>query len=496
MDPGIVSTSETLEGSTGVDDLATLDATAQAELIRSGAATPVELVEAAIKRIEAIDPQVHALTTSRFERAIDDARSATLPDGPFRGVPFLFKDLACGFEGEPTYEGMRALKDADHRAHVTTNLARRFRDAGLVVLGRASSPELGIMPTTEPVSYGPTRNPWDLDRTPGGSSGGSAAAVASGMVPAAHASDGGGSIRIPASCCGLVGLKTSRGRVSIGPAQSELSRFLSVQFAVTRSVRDCAALLDVAAGAEIGDPMVAPPNARPYINEVGADPGHLRIGIMTTMPETGEPVHSDCVAATESAALLLEKLGHHVEVAHPAACDEPDRLAAFIPIWATIAKANIDEFSTALGRELTDDDVEPLTWWQAEYGRSVRGTDLLAAITKMQAFSRRVMQWWADGFDLLLTPTLGEPPLQLGVLQTPEDPLRGYARSGSFTPFTPVANQTGQPAISLPLHENADGLPIGVHLVGAYGREDLLLRVGAQLEAAEPWAGRRPQVFA
>ena len=478
-----------------MDDLADLDATAQAALVRTGATSPVELVEAAIARVEHIDPKVHALTTQRFDRALDEARASTLPDGPFRGVPFLFKDLACAYEGEPAYEGMQALKDADHRAPVTTNLARRFRAAGLVVLGRTSTPELGIMPTTEPLSYGPTHNPWDLTRTPGGSSGGSAAAVASGMVPASHASDGGGSIRIPASCCGLVGMKTSRGRISIGPAQGELSRFLSVQFTVTRSVRDCAAFLDVASGAEVGDPVLAPPKTRPFVEEVGADPGRLRIGVMTTMPETNAPVHADCVAAADRAARTLEGLGHHVEVSHPAACAEPDRISAFIPIWATLAASNLDAFGAVLGRELTAEDVEPLTWWQAEHGRSQRGTDFLDAITKMQAFSRRVMQWWADGFDLLLTPTLGEPPLPLGVLQTPDDPLGGYTRSGTFTPYTPVANQTGQPAISLPVHENAAGLPIGVHLVAAYGREDLLLRVAAQLEAADPWSARRPPVF-
>jgi amidase len=485
-----------------VDDLAALDATGHAELVRSGQASPLELIDAAITRIEALQPTVHALTTDRFDRARTEAASPDLPDGPFRGVPFLFKDLVCAFEGEPAYEGMQALKDADHRSPVTTNLARRFRDAGLVVLGKASSPELGIMPTTEPTSYGPTHNPWDVARTPGGSSGGSAAAVASGMVPAAHASDGGGSIRIPASCCGLVGLKTSRGRISIGPTLGELSRFLSVQFTVTKSVRDCAALLDVAAGAEVGDPVPAPPNPRPFVDEVGADPGRLRIGVMTTMPETGEPVHPDCVAAAEHAAKLLETLGHHVEVSHPAACDEPDRISSFIPIWATLAASSLDAFGAVLGRELTADDVEPITWWQAELGRSQRGTDFLDAITRMQAFSRRVLRWWADtvdgggGFDLLLTPTLGEPPIELGVLQDPEQPLQGYARSATFTPYTPVANQTGQPAISLPLHENADGLPIGVHLVAAYGREDLLLRVASQLETADPWADRRPPVFA
>ena len=484
------------------DDLAQLDATAQAELVRSGEATPTELVAAAIERIDALQPTLNALTTMRFERALDEARLAeagggkAAPDAPFRGVPFLVKDLAIPMEGEPAHEGMRALKDAGWVSPRTSHLARRWQEAGLIVLGRTNSPELGIMPTTEPASYGPTRNPWNTDRSSGGSSGGSAAAVAGGMVPAAHASDGGGSIRIPAACCGLVGLKTSRGRVSVGPAGGEIARPLSVQFAVTRTVRDAAALLDVAAGREAGDPFVAPAPPRPYRELLGEEPGSLRIGVMTTKPGSDEPVHPDCVAATEATAHLLEAAGHTVEIAHPEAFDLPERMDAFIPLWSVLAASNLAVWGRALGRELGEDDVEPLTWLLADHGRNVDAVSYTDALATMQSFARHFMRWWADGWDLLLTPTLGEPPPKLGVLNTPEEPFLGYGRAASFTPYSPVANQTGQPAISVPMGQGTDGMPVGVHLIADWAREDLLLQVAAQLEAAAPWADRQPGVHA
>jgi amidase len=484
-------------------DLAALDAVAQAELVAKGEVAPVELVTAAIARLEALQPTLNVVTTDRFDRALEEAEVATRTpgDAPFRGVPFLIKDLACPFAGEPAHEGMRALKEAGWVAPLTSHLARRWQEAGFIPLGRTNTPELGIMPTTEPAAYGPTRNPWDTTRTAGGSSGGSAAAVAAGIVPAAHASDGGGSIRIPAACCGLVGLKTSRGRVSVGPHSGEIARPLSVQFAVTRTVRDAAALLDVAAGPEPGDPMVAPTPARAFRDEVGADPGRLRIGLMTTMPGSTEPVHPDCVGAAELAARLLEQAGHTVEVGHPAAFDEAERVQAFIPIWSAMAAHNLAVYGRALGRELGAGDVEPLTWLLAEHGRAVDAVAFQDAFAAMQAFSRRFLQWWAGtdnqpGWDLLLTPTLGEPPPELGVLQTPDEPMVGFGRAATFTPYTPVCNQNGQPAISLPLAQGDDGMPVGVHLVAAWGREDLLLRVAAQLEAAAPWSDRRPAVHA
>jgi len=419
-----------------------------------------------------------------------------LPAGPFCGVPFLFKDLTCGYEGEPWHDGMRALKDADFRAPHTTALAQRFRNAGLVTIARTNTPELGIMPTTEPLAYGPTRNPWDPTRTPGGSSGGSAAAVAAGIVPFAHASDGGGSIRIPASCCGLVGLKTSRGRISVSPS-GEIARPLSVQFALTRSVRDCAALLDAVAGPEPGDAVVAPIPTRPYRDEVGADPGRLRIGLCTTVPATGKPVAPDCVAATEHAGRLLEAAGHHVEPAHPDVLAERDITGAFLAMWNGMAASNLARAGRLIGRELTADDVEPLTWYLAERGREETAVTLMDAQFAMQTATRRLAKWWeVDGWDLLLTPTLGELPPELGVLQTPNDPLAGFARGASFVPYTPFFNVTGQPAINVPVGTSASGMPIGIHLVAAWGREDLLLRVAAQLEATAPWADRRPAVHA
>ncbi|HEX5616346.1 MAG TPA: amidase family protein [Acidimicrobiia bacterium] len=480
-----------------VTDLATLDATAQAALVRTGDASPAELVDAAIDRIERVDPAINAVVSDRFERARDDARSPALPDGPFRGVPFLLKDLGCPMRDEPSHEGMRALKDAGYRATFDSALVRRIKDAGLVVLGRTNTPELGIMATTEPASYGPTRNPWDTERTPGGSSGGAAAAVAAGLVPFAHASDGGGSIRIPASCCGLVGLKPSRGRVSLAPAGGELARFLSIQLCVARSVRDVAAFLDVASGEEPGDPMTAPPPRHPFVDEVGVDPGRLRIGVMTTLPGSDSPVSEPCVRAVDTTAKLLESLGHHVEVSHPAALDDADRISSFMAVWSTLQAVALDAWGATLGRTLGPDDVEPLTWELSKHGGDIRAVDYVASITAMQAFARRIAQWWADGFDLLLTSTLGEVPPALGVLSTPDEPLAGYARAATFTPYTPIYNQTGQPAISVPVaHDDATNLPVGVQLVAAYGREDLLLRVAAQLEQAIPWADRRPPVHA
>lgn len=481
-------------GVTMTDDLGLLDATAQAELVRSGELSPTELVAAAIARAEKIQPQINALTTERFDRARDEAASLELPDGPFRGVPFLFKDLACGYEGEPCYDGMSVLKDADFRLPQDTVLASRFRAAGLVTIGRTNTPELGIMPTTEPLSYGPTRNPWDPTRTPGGSSGGSAAAVAAGMTPFAHASDGGGSIRIPAACCGLVGLKTSRGRISVAPS-GDLARPLSVQFAVTRSVRDCAALLDAVAGSEPSDMVHAPAPLRPYREEVGANPGRLRIGLCTTIPTTGEPVDAECVAATELGAKLLEQAGHTVEFAHPSVLEDGGISATFLAMWNGMAASNVARAGRLLGRELVEADVEPLTWFLAQSGGKTSAVELMDAQFAIQTVSRRLAAWWdVDGWDLLLTPTIGSPPPKLGVLMTPDEPLKGFARGAGFVPFTPIFNVSGQPAISIPIGTTASGVPIGIHIAAAWGREDLLIAVAAQLETAAPWSERRPQI--
>jgi amidase len=474
-----------------------IDATDQARLIRDGEASPGELLEDAIARVERLNPQLNAVIHPLFEQAREEAANE-LPDGPFRGVPFLVKDLSCYMAGAPVHEGMRALREAGHLADHDMWLARRLRQAGFVILGRTNAPELGILPTTEPVAYGATHNPWDLERSPGGSSGGSAAAVAAGLVAAAHANDGGGSIRIPASHCGLVGLKPSRGRVSLAPDFGDVMSGLVAELAVTRSVRDTAAILDAVHGPAPGDPYAAPPPLRPYVDELGADPGRLRVGLMTAPPGGQFATHPECVTAAEYAAALLEELGHDVERSYPNELDDPDQVASFLVRWTGGIDWNLKYWSAVLGRELGPDDVEPSTWALAEQGRSHSAGDLLRTMEHAQVSSRRIAAWWGDdGFDLLLTPTCAEPPPRLGEFDAPPDnPLAPIMRAIPFATFTSTFNVTGQPAISLPLHQTPDGLPVGIQLVAAYGREDVLLRVAAQLEQVRPWADRTPPVHA
>jgi amidase len=474
-----------------------LDACALAKLVRDGAASPIELVDDAISRIEKLNPELNAVIRPRYDEARREA-AGQLPDGPFRGVPIVLKDLMCYSAGEEIHEGMGVLKAARYVAEHDQELTVRLRAAGFVVVGRTNTPELGIVPTTEPMAYGPTRNPWDTTRSPGGSSGGSAAAVASGMVAVAHASDGGGSIRIPASECGLVGLKPSRARVSLGPEWGDVMGGLVCELAVTRTVRDTAAVLDAVAGPAPGDPYAAPTPARPYVEEVGADPGRLRIGVQTAAFGGTETTHPDCVAAAESAAALLESLGHVVEPTHVAALDDPEFVAHFVLVWAAGMAYDIDHYwPSKLGRSIGQDEVEPLTWALAEVARAATAPDFLNAREKLQAFSRQVAQWYEGGFDLLLTPTIAEPPPLLGEFDSPPDnPLHGLLRAAALVPFTPPFNVSGQPAVSLPLYWNDRDLPIGVQVVAPYGREDVLLRVAAQVEEAQPWVDRRPPVCA
>ena len=477
-------------------DLSTLDATAQAELVRRGDVTPRELVAGAIERIERVNPKLNAVITPLFEKALAAAASPQLPAGPFRGVPYLLKDLGSHSAGDPFYCGMRFLRDLRWTEREDTGLVTKLRAAGFVVVGRTNTPELGPIPTTEPVAFGPTRNPWNPDHSPGGSSGGSAAAVASGMVPAAHAGDGGGSIRIPASECGLVGLKPSRGRVSLGPHATDGWHGLVIEHAVTRTVRDSAALLDVVAGPLPGDPYVAPPPARPFRAEVGAPPGRLRVGVLATQP-SGQPIHAECAAAARDAGRLLESLGHEVSEAHPAALDDHDALRHTILVVSAWTARDLDYWSERTGRTIGEKDVEPMIWAIAEMGRPISAADYIRSATIMQLWARRVAAWWSQGFDLLVTPTLPDPPPPLGEFDpAPDNPLEGFARGGHFVMFTMPYNVTGQPAVSVPLAWSRSGLPIGVQLVGAYGREELLLRIAAQLEEARPWSGRRPPIHA
>ncbi|HLI42895.1 MAG TPA: amidase [Acidimicrobiales bacterium] len=472
-----------------MDDVMWLDATGQAALVRTGEVSARELAEAAIARIEQVDGELNAVIHRRFSEALDEI-AAGLPSGPFTGVPFLVKDLFADTAGDPAHHGNRALKQAGWRAPADCWLTARYRRAGLVLLGRTNTPELGLVPVTEPEAYGPCRNPWDTSRSPGGSSGGSAAAVAAGMVAVAHASDGGGSIRIPSSMCGLVGLKPSRGRITAGPDRDESG--LSVQHVVTRSVRDCAALLDATAGPGPGDMAIAPPPARPYVEELSTRPTGLRVGLLAHTPNG--TLHPHCEQAVHSAARLLESLGHHVVEEHPAALDDPDNGRRFMARWNVNTRLSVLGIGELLGREIGPDDVEPLTWALATAAESASAVDYARAMAASARFTRQLGLWWQD-HDLLLTPTLGEPPPRVGELTPPADaPFATQARTAALVPFTTHFNVSGQPAISLPLEVSPDGLPIGVQLVAGYGREDLLLQVAAELEEAAPWSGRRPML--
>lgn len=467
-----------------------MDATAQAELVAKGEVTPRELLDAAIERIERANPALNAVVMTWFAHARSVAADPELPAGPFRGVPFLLKDLYTSFAGQTLSNGNVALKNAGLQDVSDTTLVARFKAAGLVIAGRTNSPEFGSLPTTQPVAWGPTRNPWALDRTPGGSSGGAAAAVAAGMVPFANASDGGGSIRIPASCCGLVGLKPSQGRITVGPERTETG--LGVELCVSRTVRDTAGLLDAVCGPGIGDTVIAPAPQRRYLEEVGAHPGRLRIGLLDVHPR-GEFLHEDCRSAVRAAAAMLEGLGHTVEPAWPACLADTTLPEKFMALWATQMAMTARQISATLRREVTAADMEPVNWALVEQARRLTAVDYAAAQAAGWAFRRVLQQWWADGWDLLLTPTLAEPPLPLTEFENnPAEPTAPMRRAGRFAAFTPPFNMSGQPAISLPLHRNAEGLPIGVQLVAGYGREDVLIRVAAQLEEAHPWAGLHP----
>lgn len=480
-----------------IDAVSFLDATAQAELVRKGEVSPTEMVDAAIEVVQQLNPRLNAVVLPAFERARKDARSSALPDGPFRGVPFLFKDLGAHLAGDPVHAGMRFLRDLGWTEPEETHLARKLRLAGFVSLGRTNTPELGLLPTTEPIAYGPSRNPWDTSRSPGGSSGGAAVAVASGMVAAAHASDGGGSIRVPASACGLVGLKPSRGRCSFGPDLGERWAGFSVEHVLTRSIRDTAAILDATEGGIAGDPYTAPAPSRPFIEEIGAPVGQLRVGLMTVSPG-GVPVHADCALAAQRAARLLESLGHSLEQSHPGALVSDELGRAVVTIISCNTTRILDAWSRKTDRTIAAEDVEPLTWAVAELGRRTSALGYISALASIHLISRGIAAWWhAEHFDLLLTPTVAEPPPLLGQFNSnSDDPFAGWMRAVPFSTFTSSFNATGQPAISLPLHWNEQGLPIGVQLVAAYGREDLLLRVAAQLEEASPWHKRRPLIHA
>lgn len=473
------------------NELARRDATAQAELVRNKEVKPIELVDAAIERIERVNPQLNAVVTPMFDQARASAKGE-LPDGPFTGVPFLLKDLIAAYAGVRMTSGSAFLRDfvPDH----DSELVSRYKRAGLIVVGKTNTPEYGIMPTTEPGLFGPSRNPWDTTRATGGSSGGSAAAVAAGMVPFAHGNDGGGSIRIPASCCGVFGLKPTRARNPLGPDFGDMFSGLVAEHALTRSVRDSAALLDATSGAAIGDPYWAPPPVRPFIQEVQSSPGKLRIAFTTVAPG-GAAVHPDCVSAVKDAAKLCSDLGHEIVESAPA-IDGELLVPMFMTLWSAGCTWTIDGAALAAKREISPDQFEPGTWALYQMGKQQTGAAYLMALQWLQGASREVARFMLN-YDVWLTPTLGEPPVPLGSFDaTPDNPLAGMIRAAQFVPFTPICNITGQPAMSVPLFWNEQGLPVGSHFVGRFGDEGTLFRLAAQLEEARPWADRRPRVSA
>ncbi|MCC6435768.1 MAG: amidase [Acidimicrobiales bacterium] len=471
------------------------DATAQAELVRSGQATPGELLEAAITRIEALDGGLNAVIHRRFERARVEA-DAVDRDAPFAGVPMVLKDLICELEDEPFHEGMAYLRDLDYRAPADQGLARRFKQAGFVVVGKSNTPELGGIPTTEPLSHGPTRNPWDRGRTPGGSSGGSAAAVATGMVAVGHANDAGGSIRNPAARCGLVGLKPSRGRISQGPLYGDVFGGVVAELAVTRTVRDTAALLDVLSAPFPGDPIVAPRQTDRYVEAMQAPTGALRIGVWHGIPGGFGELHPEAIAAVDAGAELLSGLGHAVEEAHPHILER--RLAAAVlgrivmasTVWA------IRRWEKLTGVPCRPEQLEPITRSYVQRAESLSAADLLDLFEQRDVLVRALAAWF-EQHDVLVLATVAEPAPELGVLQAYEDADVGRALQANLPSLnlTSWVNLVGLPAISLPLHWTADGLPMGTQLVAPYGREDRLLALAARLEQARPWAHRHPDRF-
>ena len=472
----------------GMSEFEAYDGLGLAELVKSRQVTPLELLAEAVARVDSRDRALNAVI-HRFDEKARAAIAAGLPDGPFTGVPFLLKDLGALYAGEPTTSGSRFFSTyvPDHDSEVT----RRYRAAGLVMFGKTNTPELGLSPTTEPALFGPVRNPWDHQRTAGGSSGGAAAVVAAGMMPMAHASDGGGSIRIPAACCGLFGMKPTRGRVPMGPDVGEGWGGMSTVHAITRSVRDSAALLDVVEGPDLGAPYWAPPKARSFLDEVGTPTGRLRIAF-TTRPLSGAAIHPDCVRAAEEAAKLCADLGHHVEEATPEIPDPAGLSAAVRAVISANVRASFEERAEALGRAPGPDDAERMTQAMMHMAKDVDGAAYARAMRRIHAAGRAAARFF-ESWDVLLTPTLPEPPPRIGEMSLMAEDLKTVGdRIGAFVGFTSLWNATGQPAMSVPLHWNAEGLPIGVQFVGRFGDEAGLFRLAGQLERARPWTHRRP----
>lgn len=470
-------------------EYADYDGVGLGKLVAKRQVKPAELVDEAIRRAERLNPKLNAIIYEAFDTARETAKGK-LPKGAFSGVPFLLKDIQALAIGMPTRQGARFLPaiPSDHDSEITT----RFRKAGLVIMGTTNVPEFGLVPTTEGKLYGPARNPWNPERSTGGSSGGSAAAVAAGIVPLAHANDGGGSIRIPASCCGLVGLKPTRARVSLAPDVGDIMSGLTADLVVSRTVRDTAAALDALQGPVMGDPYWAPPTGGSYLAGIARKPKRLRIAVATTHLD-GKKFHPDCAAAMKTAARVCEELGHIVEEGSPV-LDQRVLIPAFMGIWSSGLAMFVDLIGQLTGRAPNPMDFEGLTWGLYEAGKKVTAAQYLTNVFLMQRAARDAARFH-ETFDAWITPTLGAPPLKLGTLDLDErDPQKAFAPIIDYVPFTAMQNATGQPAINLPLHWNKEGLPIGVQFVGRFGDEMTLLKLAAQIEKAQPWAAKRPKI--
>jgi amidase len=458
------------------------DALSLAELVKTKQVTPEELLNTALARAAQVNPKINAIVIDHEDVARKQLKDG-LPQGPLTGVPYLLKDLGATLKGTVTTGSLSFYRETV--AQADTTFVERCKQAGLVIFGKTHSPELGLSPSSESRMFGATRNPWNLEHIAGGSSGGAAAAVAAGIIPTAHATDGGGSIRIPAACCGLFGLKPTRARTPMGPKRGEGWGGASIAHVVSRSVRDSAAFLDATAGAAPGDPYAAPHHARPFLDEVKAAPGRLRIAFSTT-PPIPAAVHPDAIAAVKDAAKLCESLGHIVEEATPAINGMEIMAAQGVVISANVA-FTVDEAAEALGRKARPEDVERATWFRVENARKTDSSAYARAMNTLHYLGRTVAAFM-EGYDIILQPTAAQPPLKLGILNMERQDLGEMFREMiSFIPYTGIYNLTGQPSANIPLHWNAAGLPIGTMFTARFGDEATLFRLGAQLEQARPW---------
>lgn len=473
-----------------MEELFRKDATAQAACVRSGECSPLELVDAAIARIEKLNPIVNAVIHERFEKAREEAKRP-LPDGPFRGVPLCIKDSQCRTAGDPYHLGLTALKEAGYKADHDSQLAQYFRQAGFVIVGRTNVPELSCSSTTEPRAYGASRNPWNVELSTGGSGGGSAAAVAAGMVPVAHSNDTGGSTRVPAACCGLVGMKPTRGRTSFAPDVGSWEGQLGEHGVLTRTVRDNAAIMDAIIGTVPGDAYFMAKPGRPFSAALTDPLRPLKIGVRTRLPPMFGVLEGDsapeCKAAVDFTVQALRELGHDVRYEGPPALDDPTLVNGVFTVVGVAFMRELAAVEKIVGRPIDFDELDPLNRLIAIEGRDASGKKYLEALENLYAAGRKLERWWIEGWDILLTPGMGCLPPKIGETGPYADLEAANPIMSRTSAFTQPFNASGQPAINLPIHRTEDGIPVGIQLVASWGREDLLFGLSAQLEAARPW---------